>query len=518
MLNKEKTMNFTGKLLGIWAFAVAVCHTLMAAFCYVIPYWNYTRALRWVGLGLLVATVLYSVVSLFVSKESRAKAKQAFRRVWSFELAMLIGVLFWFVLSCAVNQVHGYQKYLKTNDWLLFDSTVCFFLLFPMAGFLGKEKAKQIIHLLIHVVVIFYTVFTAFCLWRIFHLEVVDLPSGEQAGITRDVQLMLGLHYNSTGMIATTMLCLCIWMVFMEKEIAIRILYTGMGLVQLVVVYLSNSRTVFVGMFAFVLTASFFVPWRLFEKKNLPLRLGGSMLICAVCTILFWSGRSWMFILFERITHLSEELAKEGLAAAVGDYKPVGLSATKAGYNTALLATTGAENARKLTNLSNRTEVWKATLRMMTSSKRIFFFGVTPSVVTDAIEIIGEYHVERVAHAHNILLQIGVSMGVPAMLLFTAFLVSIAIRCVRILIGKRGRKLKYACLIPATVLCFVVIDMAETYLMTRFSIMACCFFLFCGWAVAIDRGQETENKRGEKGEILNEKMATACSCGNSQDT
>ncbi len=501
MQNKEKTMKFTGTLLGIWAFAVAACHTLMAAFCYVIPYWNYTRALRWAGLGLLIAAVLYLVVSLFVSKESRARVKQAFQRVWSFEQAMLIGLLFWFVLSCIVNQAHGYRNYLKIEDWLLFDSTVCFFLLFPMASFLGKDKARQMIHLLIHIVVIFYTVFTAFCLWHIFHLEVVDLPSGEQAGMTAYAQLMLGLHYNNTGMIATTMLCLCVWMIFAEKDIWVRILYAVMGVIQLVVVYLSNSRTVFVGMLACVFTASLFVPWKMLEKKGTAMRIGASVMSCAVCTTLFWFGREWMFVLFDQITHYSEELAKAGLATTVRGYKAAGLSA-KAGYNAIPLAGTGADNARKLTNLSNRTEVWKATLKVMTTNKQIFFFGVTPSMVTDAIETIGGYRVERVVHAHNILLQIGVSMGVPAMLLFTAYLVSIAIRCVRILFGKSGKTLKYACLIPAVILCFVVIDMAEVYLVTRFSVMACFFFLFCGWAMAIDKGTGNRRQGAGSGERI----------------
>ena len=153
-------------------------------------------------------------------------------------------------------------------------------------------------------------------------------------------------------------------------------------------------------------------------------------------------------------------------------------------YETANLSKTGADNVRKLNNLSNRTKVWAAAIKVMGSSPQRFLFGVTSFGVTDAIRDIGGYHEENVAHAHNIILQIGISMGVPAMILFLVFLLIIALRCMRILIRSNGIN---SYLIPSIILCFTVINMGESYLAGYYSVMACFFYLFCGWITEIDK-------------------------------
>ena len=480
--------NFFQILLKVWAFALILFHTLLAAFRYIISYERFGKILQWAGLGMAAVFVLFIIVMICISKTERQKIKNSILHIFCFEQILLIGILSWFFLSCVVNQAFGEWRYIKIEDWLLFDCTVCFLLMFPMAGFLEKQKAKQLIELLIHIVVISYSVFTIICLWKIFHLRVIVFPSGEQGGMTKDVQLMLGLHYNLTGMIAATMFCLCIYMVLSQKA-AIGFLYFIFSIVQLMVVYLSNSRTVFVGVLVFVVAAGFLCPWNLLKIKNTGLKFCISILICGICTGLYWIGRTGAFVLFERITHFSEIIAKnagELTASGKKTFEAIPLSG-KVKYNIAFLANSGADSARKLTNLSNRTEVWKAAWKVMISSPRVFLFGVTSVDVPEAIWNIGKYQVEEVAHAHNIILQIGISMGVPAMTMFILFLISIAIRCVHILTKKAENATKHFYIIPITILCFTVINMAESYLVGYFSVMACFFYLFCGWITAIDR-------------------------------
>ena len=475
--------------MGFWAFAIICCHMLLATFQYIIPYRNYRPILRWAGLGLVV----FSAVVWCISKKMRQETKQIFRSVRSFELAMLLGILLCFLLSCYVNGI-GLKRpfiYFYAHDWFLFDSVVCSFLLFPLACAIGVKQVEKPIEVFMHVAVIPYTIFTAICLWHIFHLEVIDFPSGEHGGMTESVQLMLGFHYNVTGMIATTLFCLCVYMIF-TQNLVVRVLYILLGIIQLVVVYLCNSRTIFVAVWVFIMIFAFFGTWRLAEKRGFIFRMGASIAVCAGCATLFWAGRTGMFILFERVTHFSEELAKErGEISFAGRYYVTSLVAGR-DYFIKPLTQTGAESARKLTDLSNRMDVWKAAFKVMFSSPKIFFFGVTPAEITDSIWEIGNYHREKVAHAHNILLQIGTGMGVPAMVMFFLFLVSLAIRSVRVMLGKYRSKMqmKKSYLIPASVLCFVLIDMAEVYLLTRFSVIGCFFFLFAGWIVAVDRKRD----------------------------
>ena len=491
MLSNGRKISIIDKLLGIGAFAVAVCHTLLTAFRYIVVVSDYLPVLQRAGAGLAAASFLYLGYSLWHSEGSRQNIRSFFQRAICPELLLLIGLLFWFALSSAVNQMTGEKRYLRMEDAYLFDMAICIFLLFPMTSVFRGDNEKKLPVLLIHVVVILYSVFTAVCLWRIFHLDVVTFPSGEQGGFTEKVQLILGAHYNITGMIAITMFCLCVYMVFTQEPV-IRALYIILGIIQLTVVYLSNSRTIFVGLIVFVTSISFFCPWKMLKRKGMLRRLGIRLLVCAVCVGIFWSGRTGSFVLFEKVTHFSEELAKEAgnLSAEGGSFGIEELTG-RIEYETTQLVKTGADNIRRLNNLSNRTKVWKAALKVMISSPQRFFFGVTSFGVTDAIRDIGGYHKEDVAHAHNIILQIGVSMGVPAMLLFCAFLILIAIKGIRILnkeIGMNGY------IIPSIVLCFVVINMGEAYLVGYYSVMACVFYLLCGWIVAMDQNGVKEQE------------------------
>ena len=481
---KEGKTSIVNKILGTWAFAIATFHTLLAAFRYVVVVPDYLPVLRWAGAGLAATTVFCLGIALWCSADSRKKIMELLLRAGSPELFLLIGLLFWFAMSSAVNQMTGEKEYLRMEDLYLFDMAVCILILFPMTIIFEGDKGVKLPELLIHIVVILYTVFTAICLWYIFQLEGVTFPSGEQGGFTEKVQLILGVHYNLTGMIAITMFCLCVYMVF-TQEPTIKALYILFGIIQLAVVYLSNSRTIFVGLIVFVAAVGFLYPWKRIKKQPIQKRIGMSLLICAVCVGIFWAGRTGTFVLFERVTHFSEKLAKESgeLTAEVEKYRTDELT-SRIQYETTPLARTGADNVRKLNNLSNRTGVWKAALKVMGSSPQKFFFGVTSFGVTDAIRDIGGYHKENVAHAHNNILQIGISMGVPAMMLFFVFLLFVAVRSIRVLM--RGTETN-SILIPSAVLCFTVINMGEAYLVGYFSVMACFFYLLSGWIVTMDK-------------------------------
>ena len=491
ILERTDKLNIIGIIIRLWAFLIAAFHTLLVAFRYVVVVPNYLPLLQWAGVGLVLATVLYLLIFSFHSQVSRRRIVASFRKVISPELYLLTAVLVWFILSSVINQLTGEKRYLRMEDAYLFDMAVCIYILYPMANAQSGKNTGKLPELLIHLVAILYSIFTAFCLWHIFHLEVLTFPSGEQGGFTEKVQLILGAHYNLTGMIAITMFCLCIYMVF-TQEAVIKVLYVFLGLIQLAAIYLSNSRTIFVGLIVFAATIGFFWPWKTLYKKKSLIRLGASLLICVSCVGLFWAGRTGTFVLFENITHFSEELANEkeaeGLSDAEEKYRATGLTSVIP-YETANLSKTGADNVRKLNNLSNRTKVWAAAIKVMGSSPQRFLFGVTSFGVTDAIRDIGGYHKEDVAHAHNIILQIGISMGVPAMILFLVFLLIIALRCMRILIRSNGIN---SYLIPSIILCFTVINMGESYLAGYYSVMACFFYLFCGWITEIDKRKNND--------------------------
>ena len=287
----NKIQKYIEKALCVWAFCIAAYHLFLAAFRYILPIIKFTSYVKWAGLGLLVVSLLYLIVTLLLSKETRIRSLEFLKNLCSLEQILLILLLLWFILSCLINQTYGYIRYFRAEDWHLFDTAVCVLILFPMSRALGEERAKKAITLLVHLVAITYSAFTIVCLWRIFHLEVLTFPSGEQAGVTAEVQLMLGQHPNLTGMIALTMLCLCTYMCI-SQEREIRVLYIVLTLVNLIVLYLTNSRAILVGGFVFVVFTVFFYLKSVLKNRKTLYQYGVSLLVSFFCGLLFWYGRS----------------------------------------------------------------------------------------------------------------------------------------------------------------------------------------------------------------------------------
>ncbi len=512
VLNRINRVNIE-KCLCLWAVIIALVHALLATFRYVIPYQHFTPYEQWISIGFFSAVILYFIISVVASKESRIYVFQQLKKLFTFEQVLLIGLLLWFIISCWVNGLKLYYPtiYLGIHDWLLYDMAVCVLILYPIAHFLRYEQAKKVFEFIIHVVVVLYTVFTVVCLWHIFHLEVLDLPSGEQAGVTAEVQLMLGQHYNLTGMIATAMFCLSVYIIFTQKDLFIRSLYIFFAFIHLIVIYLCNSRTIFVGVLCFVVFSAFFLSWQFFSGKKKSVCFLISLILCCSVGILFWVGRPVAFKAFERITHFSEALAAEtgGIGSQIYSYRPSLLASSEwdraalyltdcSAVNRINLAINSSDVRAISTGLSNRESIWVAALKTLSASKFSAVFGVTPFEVPDALMEIGG-HWAVAAHAHNSILQTGVSMGTPAMALFVAFLVSVVLRCFRVCFSQKNPDSVSTVIISSSIFCFLVISMAEAYLTVHFNALACFFFLFTGFLPAIrNEGASEQTKRKEK--------------------
>ncbi len=487
--SEYKNNRIAKNILYLWCVIVAAGHMLLACFQYIIDYTRYIYIIRWAGLGLLIAAFIGFFFSLLFSKESRTQALRFLKRILSFEQIVLLLLLGWFVVSLYTNGRRISNRYLRLlflyDDWLLFDMAVCFLILFTVPRAFGANKGKEFLEILIHITVIIYTVFTIVCLWHIFHLEVLDFPSGEQGGMTVSYQLMLGKHYNLTGMISAGMLCMCIYMIVVGDK-WVKALYLGFAIAQLLVIYLSNSRTVFVGLIAFAAAAGFALPWHYLDTDKIWKRLLFSICISFISIVLLWIGRTIVFDFFEKITHFKDALAAEAgeLTLRTKFYSPTVLTSPHSHEAHAkLLASNAAEEIRQLDSLSDRELIWRAAFKSLGHDTFTTLFGVTPLNVTSALTENGFSKYEA-AHAHNSILQVGVSMGMPAMCLLLVFLSSLACRCVRIIFNSPSKG--GTSIIAASILCFVVINMAEAYLIAYFSFIACTFFLFSGTITAVD--------------------------------
>lgn len=440
------------------AWALGVLHMLLTVFRYTVNYALFRPYIRWYFLLLIVAAVIYLLLYRVRYPRTMYRVKSLFKNMRNFGQAFMLALFFWFVLVCAVRQSVDHFRYFKFGDWWLLDTAVSAFILFPIACFAGRENAKKYVEWMLHIVTLAYTVFTAWALWHVFHLNVLTLPSGSQIGMTANSQLSLGCYYNISGAISFTMFAVSCYMIATQKT-GLKVIYLLAAALHLLAALLSNSRTVYVTLLFFCSASVFFGIFSILKTKTKAFRILVSLAAAACCLLLLRWLRTAVFVMFDSITNFHALLNGPGDASVI---------------------TSAEDDVRELKGLSGREAIWKGAFKIMISSPTAFFFGVTPFQVTDALKEIGGLTFDC-AHAHNVVLQVGASMGVPMMVAFVVFLLKTIITGVKVFVRARGRELRDSGMAAILIASLMMMNLTEAYLVAYFSIMSSVFFLFCGY-------------------------------------
>jgi O-antigen ligase len=122
----------------------------------------------------------------------------------------------------------------------------------------------------------------------------------------------------------------------------------------------------------------------------------------------------------------------------------------------------------------------------MFSSPDKFFLGVTPVYVRKGMAEYGGL-TRDMPDAHNGILQVGASLGVPAMILFIVFEVMIIIRCIRLLRVAEIRKSANTWVIVPVIFSIMMMDLTEVRTFAIYRAVLLLFYLFAGWAVYLDK-------------------------------
>ena len=127
---------------------------------------------------------------------------------------------------------------------------------------------------------------------------------------------------------------------------------------------------------------------------------------------------------------------------------------------------------------------WEAELPF--SSVDRFFLGVTPIRVSSALSEVGTL-VHRLPHCHNLFLNIGVSFGVPAMILYIWFAGSVVRKGIRIMKYEGDKLPANFWMISVIVLGILLIEMMEVLTFANRFFNEPIFFILAGWIVETDR-------------------------------
>ena len=544
-------------------------HFLIVQTRYIHPYYYTTRPVEcWFMVILIAAAVIYLILSRTVWKETSSDLIDFFRKMRSPGQIICLIFFFWYILTCLVNSIRYSHNYFLDNDWWLLDTVVNCIIIFSLPMIVPEEKAKKLIHVLLHIIALVGTVFALYCLRRLFLLDFVVLPTGSAIGMTRDMTFYMGSYYNISSANQLCIVLICIYMIASQK-LPLKILYGAAMLINTYALILNNSRAAFVSCVAAYALAVFLAVWNLVRKPAVfrwAAGLGGA----AVCAGILWVLRPLSFQVFEDITHFSEILAAQseitgpvnqaavfnisaylqyrtglcsgrlfrslclpmifgfkesgkkrfgkfcgitafailltmlsGFKYHAADYSYVdGAGTASSGIpgsiyaekNAYLLdeiqgriypaAEEGDKAVRKMSEPLKRERVWKSAINVIKSEPLTTIFGVTPTAVSDALRTTGGANAYY-AHAHNEVLQMGVSMGVPMMILFVVFIVFAIIKSIRLGMIEGSSHFRGAYMIPVIMASLLVLTLAEAYLFAYFSLMSSLFFLSCGWVNAL---------------------------------
>ena len=264
------------------------------------------------------------------------------------------------------------------------------------------------------------------------------------------------LYMNGNANLVAAQMTLCIVlgliMLVTQRRAAVRALYALAVVAEYVVLALTDSQTSLIATGLGTGVVAMVLIWRITRGKNPWLRFMVGLAALAVASATVFFGRDLVFAVARQlISGLKSPQARTALADD--------------------------------TNVVARVEVWLVALRALRSNAFLFFFGSTPIAVNSVISLYsgGKYAI----YTHNQFCEIGVSLGVPALLLYTLWLVYLARHSLRAGLAPQGRVPLAVRLLPAALLALVVGNLMEARLLffTLYTYTGSFFFLLAGYAI-----------------------------------
>lgn len=516
-LKKVQGVYKTG--LRLSAILLTMIFTMYSLLQYIVREREYLKYQKWIGVAVLAAAAVYVLIAVFTDREELAGIRAFARRLLSFEQVILILILLWYLLGCAVRSRIDGEPLFKFNDNRLFMITLSFFLFFPFAELMGKY-AKRALEWMIHFMMLIYTPIVAYCVYKYYRMELFTFPSGLTLENDRiSVSMRMGGNLNITAAAHLLLFGLCLYMLLTQRK-AVRIIYAPVTFVYFLAVIVSGSRTSFLALLFMIIATVFLFMWDLLQNRAKTARTGGALITAAVTVVIVLALQSVILRMFAKTyneymekTYGSNttDTVNEAVADQVDDTANTvpRTSTSPASFNEAellLKAHTSGERetehvqaraeeepdedrekgTRKMNDLSGRPQIWVESVKIMFSSPDHFLFGVSPCYVSSRLKKATGLG-DAINHAHNGLLQVGVGIGFPGMILFLIFEISIIRRCLIILFKGKEALFRHCWILPVIIAGIMITELSEAMLfaMIRFNVPV--FYIITGCCVRMCR-------------------------------
>ena len=402
----------------------------------------------WLTIAFLACALLWFAFGHLLGPGVEDRKKAVLKCLRAPECLMILGLFVWYLVTNLAysddsNQLVNYMRY-------ELDAGICAVILFPLGRILGFRRMKRFLDVVLHIILASGTVTICIMLFNFFIGNTLTLPNGLTVHAKPTGRIYFGVNENIEAMISLTMSCICLYMFFIHKRRAGRIVYGAVMLPHVMAMLMTGSRACFLALlFTLPAAAALFV-WTQADRPDAKRRLVYSLAAFAIGCACILALRSGLSQLCRIITH-----SKRGL------------------------------DERDLLQDNGRLKVWNASLYMMMNfSPKQFVFGILkleiPKHLTPYLSsLYGES--KSYAHAHNQILQVGCAQGIPAMIVYAVFLFATGVRGLRILFMEIKRRYKDGLLvIPICLFGMMVVNMVEPFIWLYFSVMGCVFHLMAG--------------------------------------
>lgn len=516
MPQQSRFLDIYGKVLKWSALIYAEGYIMFTLLEFVMWELHLRKRSKQLGTILLLAALVYVLLR---QRQNRDYLRDMFTRIrkrMTFEQKLMILFLLWFIFDTAVRTVLDQTRFFKYNDNRLFYTVLSTLLYFPFAAFAGKERTKKIFEKLTHFNMFYYTLVCAWAIWKYYNLEFMRLPSGRNLEnyYSYCVSFQMGGNINIMAANSAIMLGLCLYMFATNQRRIVKIAYIPAAIVHVVAVLLTNSRGSYLTILCMTAAAAFLYVWEHLDDKKAILKAGASLaaaILCAGVIVLVrtplltvFAERGVMDPKYKVRTETQVENTADAESTVEGNEPAVQTAVTEEnqdGGSMADILTEGIKNAeerrkeeqieqgvaRDITGgTTGRTEIWKACIKILTSSPDRFLFGVSPCFIQKFIENeTGNYR--TIPHAHNGLFQVAVGVGIPGMLIFLLFELAIVYHCLRIVFKGRNILFKGAWALTVLIMGMLLLEVVEAMLFSFVRFNATIFYAVAGWVAAMSR-------------------------------
>ena len=356
---------------------------------------------------------------------------------------MLILFMLWYFVSCLSMTIVYKHDWTQMNKLQLLNTAISLFLVFPLGYTLIRENRNTVGMVLIHIILLAWTLFITYILITVFQGKEIITPSNGVI-VMKSSGLELNCNRNTTGSWEMLFFLGCIIMTLWSKKLVFKIIYGISSAIHYIALVLSNCRAGYLADFVAIMAIGGIAVYLWLDKRNKSHKL----LIAIAAGLL--TGAVYYF--------LSDIVFKLY-------YVATGTEAS------------GRTFAAHEQTFSGREQVWQYSIQGIFSSVRCAIFGVTPASTPELISQISNGDITGL-YTHNEFLEIAAGIGIPGLCIFLVWFYMIVRDTCKLYFVQKDRTLFLT--VPVVIMALMAVNMMEAYLVFFDHIAGFVFFLLCG--------------------------------------